>query len=156
MDGSFVLTSSVVRVHVSSLVDLVCNKPDTKEKAIQIITTLVQTNKKIDFCNKYNPPKSMQAKEVIFTVSMLGANKSLPKKTPIQKEALNRWEKVFSNPISLSLSFREHYETFTPEFLRDSPDLDYGALGTLVCICGQCDAFKKMLNNSLVISKNQS
>jgi len=150
VDVNFVLILIVPHVFVDFINNIDSEKP-TKEESQKVIKKLIEEKKSIAICTKDNSPHSIQVEEVIAAANIFAIKKSLSKLSKEEGQSLTRWIQVFSNKTSLSLSFRETHKDFSPKFLKNSPDFDYGALGALVSICNKSEGFSQELTKAIVL-----
>lgn len=148
MSSALTLTAPPVLVRLRLKID--CKKV-TKREAENIAENLIKSKRTIEICNKDNSPVSIQVGEVILAANIFAIKKSLAKLSKEEQGILTRWVKVFSNKSSLGLSFREPSKGFSSDFLRNSPNFDQGAIGTLLCLCNKCEDFSQELNKAIVL-----
>ena len=126
-----------------------CEKFGNKDEAAQKVLKLIENKEPVDICQKPEKvTRSLQIDSVLAATKEFTGKKALFSKT--QESILATWQQVFSNQISLGLSFRKHTGKILPDFLQSSPDFDYDAIDCVIALCKKNEAVHQRLLKSIV------
>eukprot|EP00826_Nyctotherus_ovalis_P061203 TRINITY_DN8686_c0_g2_i2.p1 TRINITY_DN8686_c0_g2~~TRINITY_DN8686_c0_g2_i2.p1 ORF type:complete len:167 (+),score=2.13 TRINITY_DN8686_c0_g2_i2:301-801(+) len=106
----------------------------------------------VRICIKNNIPYSLQIPDIIAATKLLKNLNSFHNLSTEQTIILNRWRSVFSNKISLALSFRNSPKNIAPDFLQPNADFSPAAINAFITLCRVSAPLKSYLRKALVTS----